>query len=340
MPAEQVLLVGIAIASLLAAWSLTVAYERFALRRRVLDIPNERSSHSRPVPRGGGVAIVAVVLAGLGWLATATPSGLGLVLALAPPFVALAVVGWIDDRRGLGAGVRLVVHLAAAAWLVVASGDPAAAFPSATVAWPWLLGALLVVGVVWGLNLFNFMDGIDGIAASHAAFVALGALVLVGGRLPAEAVALLVVIAAASAGFLVRNWSPAKVFMGDVGSGALGILLAGVAVWTSVRVPGLVWVWVVLWGTFLADATVTLLVRATRGERVFAAHRSHCYQHLAARHGHARTTSVYLLIDCAWVLPWAALAAGDPERAPLYSATALLPLAALAAWRGAGRASP
>lgn len=278
------------VAFLLAFW-LTRLFLSPASRLHVLDHPNERSLHAAPVPRTGGVAVAAGIAAG---------SALAIALGPSPPGVAwvgvgaalLAVVGFFDDRAGVGPGLRLMVHLAAAG-LAVAAGLSLAriAVPGAVLTLaPPLGAAVTVLFLVWFVNLYNFMDGMDGFAGGMAVF-GFGALAVFGvlGRAPTFA-ALNAVAAAAAAGFLVYNFPPARIFLGDAGSPVLGYLAAASSLW-GVR-AGLfaIWVPVLIFSPFIVDATVTLARRALRGERVWRAHRSHYYQRLVQLGwGHRRT---------------------------------------------------
>lgn len=273
----------------------------YATRRAMLDIPNARSSHSTPTPRGGGLAIVLTVLGVALVGAAAHLVDLHLAVALAGGGACVALVGWLDDQRGLGAGVRLACHFAAAAWAVVwLGGLPALALPSGPVPLGLAGGLLAVVGIVWATNLFNFMDGIDGLAAAEA--VAVGAsgvlLLLVGGAngatlLPAS-------VAAASLGFLCWNWAPARLFMGDVGSGFLGFAFAVLGIWSERTEGASLLLWGVAAMTFVVDATVTLFRRLRRSERLDAAHRHHAYQRLVhSGLGHARVVALYTLLNVA-----------------------------------------
>ena len=265
----------------LAGWALTGAARRYALARRILDTPNERSSHAMPTPLGGGWGIAvpvlgAVALAGaLGWLDRGTAIGVG------GGALAVALVGWIDDRVGLSVGVRLLVQIAAAAWVLGWVGGfrsldlGVAQVPLG----PWG-NALAVLAIVWCTNLYNFMDGIDGIAGAEAVSVASvgGALLLMEG---ANGLALVTLAtAAASAGFLIWNRPPARIFMGDAGSALLGFLFAAIALAADGRgaLPALVWV--LLLGAFVGDATIVLLRRMARRERWYSGHRDHLYQRL------------------------------------------------------------
>jgi Fuc2NAc and GlcNAc transferase len=253
---------------------------------------------------------------------------------------AVALVGFLDDRYSVRPAVRFAVHVGAALWaLIWLGGLPALLIGDH----PVKLGAtgygIGILGIVWVLNLFNFMDGIDGIAASEAVFMTLaGALAgLFGGWAP-EVPAAAWVLALASAGFLCWNWPPASIFLGDVGSGYLGYAIVVLALYASRDNPVALWVWLILGGAFFVDATVTLVRRLLRGEPVYQAHRSHAYQWLARRWAsHRKVTLAVLAVNVVWLLPWALLAAKYPTYAATSVLAALAPLALLAAVVGAGR---
>ncbi len=291
---------------------LTGGMRRYALSRRLLDIPTARSSHSQPTPRGGGVAIVLSFLAALPVLA---------VLGLLPwhwlwgLLGAGALVGWVgflDDHGHVAVRWRLLAHFTAATWILVWLGGlpPLMLFGQAVD-----LGALghglAALYLVWLLNLYNFMDGIDGIASVEAICVCLGGAllyVLLGQAALALAPLLL---AAAVAGFLYWNFPPARIFLGDSGSGFLGIALGGLSLQAAWVDPRLLWCWLILLGVFLVDATLTLFRRLARGERILDAHRSHAYQ-VAARHygGHLPVTLATAALTLFWLLPialWGAI---------------------------------
>jgi Fuc2NAc and GlcNAc transferase len=203
-----------------------------------------------------------------------------------------------------------------------------------------LIGLVLAVaGVTWVLNLFNFMDGIDGIAASEAVFVSTAALPLMAlCGVSGEVSAACLMIAAACLGFLLWNWPPAKIFMGDVGSGYVGYVVAVLALAATRENPEALWVWLILGGVFFVDATVTLVRRAARGERIYDAHRSHGYQRLARRWGsHRRVTVAVMMLNLIWLLPCAFLATLQPDHAVAIVVAALVPLVALAIAAGSGR---
>ena len=331
----------ISFAVLLASYWLTAWLLRLPLARRLLDRPNSRSSHSIPTPRGGGLSIVAaltggvVVLTALGML----PLRLSVVLTLGG--LSVAAVGFWDDVRSAPVSVRILVHLLAAALAVRLLGGESVLHLGRIAVDLGIVGPIAaVVAIAWVLNLFNFMDGIDGIAASEAACILFGAGALelcVAGATPRDA-APLFVAGAACLGFLRWNWPPAAIFMGDVGSGYVGYVIAVLALHSS-RTGALgIFAWLILGGVFFVDASLTLLRRLLRGEAVYQAHRSHAYQWLARRWGsHARVTSAVIVIDLAWLLPCAAAAVWFPRAAPLICVLALAPIVVAAHWAGSGR---
>ena len=277
--------------AMLASWLLTGAFRRYALSSALLDVPNERSLHRTPIPRGGGGAVVLVTLAGLAagtiWWTLPRP----VAWALAGGGALVAAVGWQDDRRGVSATVRAVVHALAAIWAVAWIGiEPATAgFASAVAS---------VIWIVWAINLYNFMDGIDGLAGAEAVSVGLlgGALLFGAGRADLAAAAFL--LAASATGFLGWNWPPARIFMGDVGSGFLGFAFGTLAVASdrAGAVPAALWL--LLLGVFVFDATVTLVRRMARGERWYQAHRSHAYQRLVqSGSSHGVATGSVLVVN-------------------------------------------
>jgi len=302
----------------------------------MLDFPNARSSHVRATPRGGGVSIVVVVSAALALLCARGLINVDLFVALIGGGALVALVGLLDDRKAVPATIRLTVHLVAAVWSVSWLDGFAGLRVGSHVVLGGLTGdALAVLAIVWTLNLFNFMDGIDGIAASEAILVAAGAALLLGPSSGVIAAAL--ILAAACAGFLAWNWPPARIFLGDVGSGYLGFVISVLAIASARAGTAQPWVWLILSGAFLADATITLARRLMRGERVYEAHRSHAYQRLARRwRSHLRVTLAVVLLNLLWLLPCAALAAEHPTDAAWIAVAALLPVGALILLAGAG----
>lgn len=330
----------VVVASLLGSALLTVVVRKVALSRGMLDTPNVRSSHRVPTPRGGGGAIVLTSMAAWFALARMNVLPINLLLALSGGGLAVAVVGLLDDYFQLRASIRLLVHVAAAVWaLAWLGGLPPIGIGNHVVSLGWGGALLGIAGIVWALNLFNFMDGIDGIAASETVFVAWsGALLALLAGIGGGVVAAALVLGAACGGFLLWNWPPARIFMGDVGSGYVGFALVVLAVAAARESPVALFVWLILGGVFVVDATVTLARRLLRCERPYEAHRSHAYQWLARRWGsHRRVTIAVIVVNILWLFPLALLAMTYPALAVWIAMGALVPIAILVAIAGGGR---
>jgi len=296
---------AVAVATGLLACLTTGALIPILDHREILDHPNERSSHRIATPRGGGIAVIGSIL--LAWIVLAqtgtVPSG---VFAITFGAVLLAAISWLDDLRGLSAVVRLLAQAAAVAIGVFVLPGPQNASHLAPIGLLW----------IWWINLFNFMDGIDGLAGSEAAAIGAGLLLFasVGAGADPALRALAAAVAGAAIGFLVWNWSPARIFLGDVGSVPLGYVLGFLLLDLAVR--GYWKIALVLPLYFLADATITLARRLLRGERVWQAHREHFYQQAVRRGlGHASVVKRVIgadlvLIGCGWAAEngWGAIA--------------------------------
>ncbi len=320
-----------------ASWWLTGRLRAYALAQEVIDHPNDRSSHSVATPRGGGMAIAGTVLVSLAAVALAgvLPGWEvgGIILAGA----VVAAVGFADDHRPLPAAWRLLAHFVAAAIVLVAlRSTPSLAPDGATP--QWLGYGLSLILLVWLLNLTNFMDGIDGIAATEAITVCAGGVLLYLLVLaPHEQWLAPLLLAAASTGFLVWNWPPARIFMGDGGSGFVGLLLGVFTLQAGMVAPQLFWSWLILVGVFVVDASVTLARRLLRGEPIHQPHRTHAYQHAAQRLGrHLPVTLAVAAINTAWLTPLAVGVAVGWLPGGVGLAVAYLPLVALAIWMGSG----
>ena len=295
MDKTWMLAVAVPLAVLGGTFALTALALEWLRRRNVLDRPVQRSSHDTPVPRGGGLAVVPLLT--VGWIALAA---LGDSPAEAVPVAlvacALAAFSFIDDLKGLPVAARLIGHFMAAAlgvWLL----------PYGVTVFQGLLPLALdrvaaTLLLVWFINLYNFMDGIDGITGIETACLSLGAawvLTLENGFGDGSAYLALTALAAA-VGFLPWNWHKAKIFLGDVGSVPLGYVMGWLLLLLAVKgywAPALI-----LPLYYLADATITLVSRMARGERFWQAHKSHFYQRAAARDGdHAAVVTLILAGD-------------------------------------------
>lgn len=287
------------------SFALTAGLRRYALARSILDVPNVRSSHSVPTPRGGGVSIVLTYVAALMMLFTAGMISFGPFIAFLGAGAITAVIGFLDDHGHVAARWRLLAHFLAAIWGVAFLGGLAPiSLYGFMLDFGWIGNVLAVVYVVWMLNLYNFMDGIDGIASVEAITVCLGVVLLYlasGADDFAWPVGLLAVCVV---GFLCWNFPPAKIFMGDAASGFLGIVLGLLSLQAAWISPGLLWGWLILLGVFIVDATFTLLRRLLRGDKVYEAHRSHAYQGASRQYAsHLSVTLVVGLINLFWLLP-------------------------------------
>ena len=332
----------LAISFLVSAVAIGSAYLtrvalRIALQRNILDLPNLRSSHSVPTPRAGGLSLVFLFLC--------VVSVFG-VCHLLRPFetvgllagMGIAAVGGWDDIVSLPILVRLPVQLAVCATAVLTLVDYRTL--RLAVGNPVLAGAVLVLvwlALVWLVNLTNFMDGIDGLAGTEA--VTVGALccgisiAAYGVNTPAI---LFGVLAAAALGFLLWNWHPAAIFMGDVGSGFLGFCFGSLALLAAAQHKLCVFVPMILLGVFIVDASYTLVRRMVNGERWYAPHRSHSFQHLARRFGHERTTVLVARVNLLWLGPCAAVAQRYPSHAVPCVFVAWAALVAAAWWLRGG----
>ena len=307
-------LVGLA---LLLGLVLVYATLRLVNRQHLLAQVNERSSHVVPTPTMGGVAIVLVCL---GYLLVPVFYVPGITLPLALALGSVAFVGLVDDLRPMSRRLRMLVHLFSAGFALYALQG------SSEIPW-WQMG-LAWFAVVWFLNLYNFMDGIDGMAAVQSLTFVVGVMLLSGG-VPGWAGELLWVFAGASLAFLGFNWPPARIFMGDVGSGFSGLLIGLFAIYLAWQEILPLIANLILLAGFWFDATYTLCVRMFSGQPFTQAHRSHLYQRLAQRRGHLWTTTGYLLVNLCWFLPLAYTSTQFPNLALLSLLIAVLPMAFL-----------
>ena len=308
-----------------------------------MDIPNERSSHLTPTPRGGGIAFVATSLVGFLLILLNSELDRADLLALCCAGAIVAIAGHLDDRQKIsGATIRLGFHALGAIILIVGIGFPSQISLFDRTVNTGVIGSILgVLYLVWLLNLFNFMDGTDGIAASEAIFVCVAGAILnfhVLSDINFSAAA--IILATSTFGFLLYNWSPAKIFMGDVGSGYLGIVIGGLSLIAANQDPELLWVWIILLAVFVSDATVTLIRRLLRKQKPHVAHRSHAYQHLAIRlNSHAKVALLVLTVNIVWLLPIAFLVADKQLAGSTGVIIAYLPLLVAALALGAGKDS-
>jgi UDP-N-acetylmuramyl pentapeptide phosphotransferase/UDP-N-acetylglucosamine-1-phosphate transferase len=314
---------------LLGSFLITVLLVRgaigYARRRGMLDQPGQRRSHRMPTPRGGGIGIVVAMLACLPGVLYGSPAAwpAGVIAGLWVALILVALAGWWDDHHPLPVLPRLGAQ-------VLAVGLFSCSLLVTGLSWWWL--PLLLVCGVWSINLHNFMDGIDGLLAQQAIFVGAGLALLAWAATQPALMVAAAALAAAALGFWCFNRPPARIFMGDVGSGSIGLLVFVFSAMLWRVEHALLWPALILSSSFVVDASLTLLTRMLRGRRWYTAHREHLYQWLA-RYGagtHAKSGAAYLgwnllvAAPSAW-LAWSHLRLALPITITVY-------LGATAAW--------
>ncbi len=291
------------------ALALTWYLRHYALAKNIMDIPNSRSSHNVPTPRGGGIAFIIAFLLALPFIAYFGFTVLPVSVALVGSGLLVATLGFFDDRGHVPAHFRLLGHFSASIFaLHCLGGMPTVLFAGGTLHAGFFLNCLAAFYLVWILNLYNFMDGIDGLAGIEAISVCLGGSLLYWLNGDYAAMGLPLVLAASVAGFVWWNFPAARIFMGDAGSGFLGLVLGILSIHATTVNSQFFWSWLILLGVFIVDATVTLLFRLCRGCKLYEAHRSHAYQH-AVRfcRGHVGVTFSIFIVNVIWLFPMAML---------------------------------
>lgn len=327
-----------------AAFAISVGVTLFLLRRfdkfGLVDIPNERSAHFTPTPRGGGLSFIFSFIMGAAGLILAGVIRQEWLLPVLSAGPMIAIVGIMDDRRSMSAMSRLFTHFSAAfvVYLLVTKGFEVNLNVSfVPEGWPIVTFIFCLFFVAWMVNLYNFMDGIDGLAATNAVVCGVCLAGLAWWQNQTELASVYILLAASVAGFLVFNWAPAKIFMGDSGSTFLGFVFATLALTAKgfANVPFVANL--IVLGCFIVDATYTLLVRAVRGKRVHQAHRDHAFQH-AVQTGwsHRRTVIFYSGITLFWLLPMAVGALVYDRLALLFLVIAYTPLVGVQIYFKAG----
>jgi Fuc2NAc and GlcNAc transferase len=300
-------LVWLVPALLLISFGLTGLLRKYAISRSIIDIPNARSSHSIPTPRGGGVAIVIAFVLALVLLGVFRLETWPVLVGYLGAGTLIAVIGFMDDHGHIAARWRLLGHFLAAVWALFWLGGLA---PLAVLGYSvdlgWLGAVAAAFYLVWMLNLYNFMDGIDGIASFEAICACLGVCVIYWLTGHNQLVYAPLLLSMAVAGFLIWNFPPAKIFMGDAGSGFLGIILGCLSLQAAWAGSEFLFAWLIMLGVFVVDATFTLIRRLVRGDKVYEAHRSHGYQFASRLYGtHRPVTLAVVVINTLWLLPLA-----------------------------------
>jgi Fuc2NAc and GlcNAc transferase len=300
----------------LFSFFMTAWLRRYAIRKNILDIPNQRSSHVIPTPRGGGVAIVVSFACALIFLAYKKTIAVNVLCALLGGGLGIAAIGYADDLYKLPTLWRFLGHIMVAAWAVYwLNGFSNLALGAWRFSLPHAGFYVAVFAIVWCTNLYNFMDGIDGLAGSEGLFVALAASAALWVTGESNTAIMLLFLAASIAGFTYFNWPPAKIFMGDAGSGFLGYIFSVLALHTANTGKLPIIFWFIVLGIFICDATFTLLYRMLQGKKWYAAHREHAYQQLISRGAsHSQVTLSILTMNVLLVSPLAFFTLFQPGR--------------------------
>ncbi len=301
----------LAAAALLMSFMLTPLVRRYSLRRGLIDKPGPRRTHAALVARGGGVAVGVSVVIASGFV---TPDGTQALPFLLGALIVL-LLGWCDDHRPISVGWRLgtqlFVAIGAVAWLGPVESIYIAGMPLELV---WIWTPMAVVAMVWLMNLFNFMDGSDGLASAQTVIsCGLFAAAFAAHEEPV-ATALAGIVAGAAAGFLFWNWPRARIFLGDSGSLLLGWCVASLALFGTLSASVSIWLSYVIVSPFVVDATATLCWRLARGERWYTPHQEHAYQYLIrVGWSHRRVLLAWITLNAVLVLPATALVLWKPQ---------------------------
>lgn len=336
MPSTNMLIFAI---TFLLSTGMTGLMKLYAEKANLLDVPNGRSSHEIVTPRGGGLSIVVVFLGAVLALTVFGELEQNTAIAVVVGGVLVAGIGFVDDHNHVQPQWRFVVQLVAATVAIsMMGGLPAVQVGNMNFDLGFAGDVAAVIFAVWLINLYNFMDGIDGIAAVEGLCIVGGALFIPSVGQSGIIATLLTVFAASTLGFLVWNWPPAKIFMGDVGSSFAGFILAVFAIATSDLDVLPLWFWLITAGVFLVDSTVTLIVRVVLKENWYSAHRNHAYQKATRRmNGHLPVTIAVLIINLVWLFPLAWAATMRPEFGWWLTLMAWVPLVWLSLFLNAGR---
>lgn len=338
MNSVSLLLWMLPLIGLLSYW-LTGKIVAYALQKNILDFPNQRSSHTVATPRGGGLSIVVTYSLSIVMFTLVGVVAVNVACAIVGSGMLVALIGWLDDRYHIAIKVRLLVQFLAVMWGMYWLGAfhffTGSSFPL-----DCILYFFMSLFLVWLLNLYNFMDGINGIATIEAITVCVGAGILAWLTIP-ELTSLVFPVFAlmfSAVGFLFWNFPKAKVFMGDSGSGFLGLALGVLALDAGLVKLELLWGWLILLGVFVVDASTTLAWRVFHGERFYEAHCTHAYQHAARLYtSHVKVSLFCGAINIFWLLPLAVLVSVELLQPALGLIIAYLPLCFGAVFFNAGR---
>jgi len=295
---------GLCIVFFILSLLFTGYMRHYALKKNIIDNPNERSSHSVPTPRGGGVAVVLSYLIGLVVLLYLDQISTHLALTLMSAGFVIALLGFLDDRGHINSMLRLAIHFLVALGVVISFGGFSEITVFNGIELGFFANIIAVLFLVWLLNLYNFMDGINGIASVEAitSTLSMAVIYLVLNQIVDEKS--LILLAACVFGFLLWNFPKAKIFMGDACSGFLGLILGILALIALKQDTALFCAWLICLGVFIVDATFTLIRRIVSGYKMYDAHRSHTYQILSRKlNSHTPVTFGVVAVNILWLFP-------------------------------------
>ena len=304
-------------------------FPKLAIRYSLLAKPNYRSLHTKVIPRGAGIIVSAILLPVFFILYTTHYISSDEFMTLFWGGLLVSLVGLLDDRFELPARFRFVTQIIAAIWVCLYLGaSPKLNMGFATLDLGWAGAFLAVFFLVWFYNLFNFIDGIDGMAISSIIFVSFSAAALFLIAQDTTVSLLLILLGLANIGLLYFNWPPAKFFLGDVGSSFNSFALSAIIMVSLWKSTPIVWVWLILLAYYLTDTTLTTLMRLIKfPKHWYKPHRSHAYQNLARIwNNHLKMLSIVWAVNLLWLLPLALLAFFIPEKGWLFFLTAYLPI--------------
>ena len=319
----------------LISFVLTGLLRVYALQRNIIDIPNGRSSHSLPTPRGGGVAIVITFSIGLAFTGFTEILNSEFTLLLLISGLLVALVGWYDDHGHVKARWRLLTHFVSAGLVVYACGGlPELTFFGSNINLGWVGHFLIIITMVWILNLYNFMDGINGLAAGQAVISAsMMGCILFFVFSQNDFANLHWLMAVCAFGFFVWNFPVARIFMGDAGSGFVGLMLGALLLRSSHIDGSLFWAWLILLGVFIVDASFTLCFRVFEKKKFYEAHSDHVYQKMARRaKSHVKVSSAVFVMIIFWLSPIAVMVAIHKIDGLLALLISYLPLIIIFYW--------
>lgn len=316
----------------ISSWLLTCGIKYAAVRFNMMDVPNGRSSHSMATPRGGGLSFIVVFLIGMIYFAHNQDMSKEALFSIIVPGFIIALVGFIDDLGHIPAKYRLMGHLVAGILaLFFMHGAPSIHIYAWDIPTGFALNTLFVLYVAWMINLYNFMDGINGLAGIEAISVCFSMAFIYASLSQSQLVTQPLLLGAGVLGFFFWNFPNAKIFMGDAGSGFLGFTLSFLSILSIGHDSRFFFAWLILLGVFLVDSSYTLLFRLWRGDKIYQAHKSHAYQQAALKYSsHRYVTIAVLFINMIWLFPIACLVVWKYLDELLGLAIAYIPLIYLA----------